>query len=114
MATPPYNPPRKQLKTAAQSARNLSTVLQVVAESDPIVLPAAETLSVQGVPYIRVTNNSGGATVVSSTIGTTTTPMTEEDGTAISLADATSRLVDVRGVEHVSFPSEEVTVVLVN
>ena len=114
MADSPYNPPSHPAQTAAASMRNLSTTIAISAESDPFVVPAAEFLAVHGIPFIRVTNNAGGATIVSSTTGVVTTPMTEEDGTAISIADATCRLVDVRGVSVVSFPSEDVTVVLVN
>ena len=116
MADSPYRPalPQRPLQTAVQGLRNLAATVQVVAEADPVVVTSPEPLDVSGTPFIRVTNNSGGSTAVTSTIGDTATPMTEEDGTVLSLATATCRLVDVRGVNQVAFPDEDVTVVLVN
>lgn len=114
MADSPYNPPLHQLRTAAQSARNLSTTIQASAESEATLVPVGELLNVRGIPYIRVTNESGGPTIVTSTLSQVATPMTLEDGTAISIADSTNRLVDVRGVEEVAFPGGAVTVLLVN
>ncbi len=114
MATSPYNPPKLPSQTAVASLRNLSTTISISAESDPIAVPAGEPLNVRGIPYVRVTNVSGGTTIATSTLDNVATPLTEEDGVAISIATATCRLIDVRGVHDVAFPSEAVTVVLVN
>ena len=104
---------KHHLLTAAQSARNLTTVIQLVAEQPEEVLTAGVPLNVKTVRYVRVTNNSGSTATPSGVIEDVSTPLFDETGTVVAVPTASSQLVDVRGVAFVTF-DEDVTAVRVN
>lgn len=90
-------------KRAGQGA-GANWVVELSYSDDGTTVTANQRFDVEGYAFIRVYNTSGGATTVSVSHSKSVTPLPLVDraGVAISVADDTSQLVEVRGAKVAS------------